>query len=326
MRYEIPGGFSSLPSVVVLGGGHGMAANLTALRRVTNRLTAVVTVADDGGSSGRLRSELNCLPPGDLRMALSALCGDDVVGRTWAEVLQYRFTSPGELDGHPIGNLLMAGIWQRLGDPVAGLDLITELIGARGRVLPMAAEPLEIEAQVIGHDPDRPEEPVAVRGQVAVATTPGQIESIRLVPEEPTACPEAVAAVLDADWIILGPGSWFTSVLPHLMVPELAEALASTSARRVLCLNITASEDETPGFDAARHIELVAEHAPRMRFDVVLADASFSGGPMESYAASLGARLVTSDMVMRDGTDRHNPLLLASTYSEILTGPTGSAD
>lgn len=323
MRYEIPGGFSTLPAVVVLGGGHGMAANLTALRRVTDRLAAVVTVADDGGSSGRLRDELDCLPPGDLRMALAALCGDDPAGRQWADVLQYRFDSTGSLAGHPIGNLLIAGLWQRVGNPVDGLDQLAELIGARGRVLPMANQPLAIEADVIGGDPEHPDDVAQVVGQVAVASTTGDIDAIRLVPDEPRACAEAVTEVLDADWVILGPGSWFTSVLPHLMVPELAEALCATSAKRVLTLNLSPTEDETPGFTAARHIELVAEHAPQLRFDVVLADRSFAEGDrhISSYAASLGAELVVSDMVMRDGTARHHPLRLASAYSEIMTGP-----
>lgn len=321
MRYEIPGGYGALPSVVVLGGGHGLSANLTALRRVTDRLTAVVTVADDGGSSGRLRGELGCLPPGDLRMALAALCGDDPAGRRWSDVLQYRFVSDGTLAGHPIGNLLIAGVWQQTGDPVAGLDLLAELIGARGRVLPMAGEPLDIEAQVVGHDRTRPEDLVPVRGQVAVATTPGWIQSIALIPQRPAACPDAVAAVLDADWVILGPGSWFTSVLPHLMVPELAEALCTTRAKKILTLNITPGSDETSDFTAARLIELVADHEPRLRFDVVVADESYARGDtaIASYASSLGAQLVRADLIMRDGTARHHPLRLASAYSEIMT-------
>ena len=117
--------------MVAFGGGHGLSASLSALRRVTDQLTAIVTVADDGGSSGRLRDELNCLPPGDLRMALAALCGDDESGRTWADVLQYRFTSDGPLGDHAIGNLLIAGLWERLGDPVAGLDMVAGCSGPR---------------------------------------------------------------------------------------------------------------------------------------------------------------------------------------------------
>src|SRR3954452_20852238 len=133
--FPIPGGddgpdssFGRLPEVVAFGGGHGLSASLAALRRITDRLTAVVTVADDGGSSGRLRSELNCLPPGDLRMALAALCGDDVSGRTWADVLQYRFDGSGPLSVHALGNLLIAGLWERRGDPVAGLDMVANLL------------------------------------------------------------------------------------------------------------------------------------------------------------------------------------------------------
>ena len=171
-----------LPAVVAFGGGHGLSASLTALRRVTDQLTAIVTVADDGGSSGRLRAELNCLPPGDLRMALAALCGDDESGRTWADVLQYRFHSAGPLGDHAIGNLLIAGLWERLGDPVAGLDMVARLLGAKGRVLPMASVPLEIEADVIGLDPARPDEISAVRGQAQVAKTAGEVSAVRLDP------------------------------------------------------------------------------------------------------------------------------------------------
>ncbi|MCB0162287.1 MAG: YvcK family protein, partial [Caldilineaceae bacterium] len=132
--------------MVAFGGGHGLFAALSALRYLTTRLTAVVTVADDGGSSGRLREEFDILPPGDLRMALAALCGDDEVGQLWADVLQSRFTGAGPLAGHAIGNLLIAGLWQKLPDPVAGLDMVGELLRIRGRVLPMAAVPLTIEA------------------------------------------------------------------------------------------------------------------------------------------------------------------------------------
>ena len=134
------------PSVVALGGGHGLAASLQALRRVTDSLTAVVTVADDGGSSGRLRRELGVLPPGDLRMALAALCGDDEWGQTWSRVAQHRFRSAGDLHDHAVGNLLIVALWELLGDSVAGLDWVARLLGAHGRVLPMSVVPLDIEA------------------------------------------------------------------------------------------------------------------------------------------------------------------------------------
>ena len=308
-----------LPAVVAFGGGHGLSASLSALRRVTDRLTAVVTVADDGGSSGRLREELGCLPPGDLRMALAALCGDDQSGRTWADVLQYRFSSAGPLADHAIGNLLIAGLWERLGDPVAGLDMVANLLGAKGRVLPMAAVPLQIVAEVIGLDPLRPDEISTVAGQAAVAKTTAEVSAVHLVPHDPPACPESIEVVLAADWVVLGPGSWFTSVIPHLLVPKLAHAIQETEARRILTLNLEPA-GETAGFSPAKHIELLAEHAPNLRLDVVLADASFAGDDphLGSWARSLGAELVVADLAARDGSPRHDALRLASAYAEIM--------
>ena len=308
-----------LPRVVAFGGGHGLAASLSALRRVTDRLTAIVTVADDGGSSGRLRAELNCLPPGDLRMALAALCGDDESGRTWADVLQYRFNGDGGLSGHAIGNLLIAGLWERLGDPVAGLDMVARLLGAEGRVLPMASVPLDIEADVIGVDPTQPDEIAQIRGQANVATTPGEVSAVRLRPTDPPACPESVEVVLEAEWIVLGPGSWFTSVIPHLLAPKLAAAIHGTEARRILTLNLVPA-DETAGFSAAKHIELLADHAPDLRLDVVLADSRFAADDqhLPAWVDSLGARLVVADLAARDGTARHDPLRLASAYAEVM--------
>ncbi|SDS11019.1 conserved hypothetical protein, cofD-related [Friedmanniella luteola] len=310
---------STLPAVVAFGGGHGLSASLSALRRVTDRLTAVVTVADDGGSSGRLRAELNCLPPGDLRMALAALCGDDPSGRTWADVLQYRFASSGPLRDHAIGNLLIAGLWERLGDPVAGLDMVAGLLGAKGRVLPMAAVPLQIVADVIGLDPARPDEVSSIRGQAAVARTTAEVCAVHLEPADPPACPESVASVRAADWAVLGPGSWFTSVIPHLLVPELARAVEQTAARRILTLNLEPA-GETAGFSPAKHIELLAEHAPNLRLDVVLADASFAADDphLGRWARSLGADLVVADLAARDGSPRHDTLRLASAYAEIM--------
>ena len=133
------------PKVVAFGGGHGLAATLRALRMLAVDITAIVTVADNGGSSGRLRKEFNSLPPGDLRMALAALCSEDEWGRSWAELIQYRFTSDGDLNGHAIGNLLLAALWNRESDPVKGLDKVGELLNVVGRVLPMSNEPLDIE-------------------------------------------------------------------------------------------------------------------------------------------------------------------------------------
>ena len=320
------GGPGGSLKIVGLGGGHGLAASLAALRTVTDELTAIVTVADDGGSSGRLRRSYGVLPPGDLRMALAALCRDDEWGTTWSRVVQHRFAagSPsadgsGDLAGHTVGNLLIVALWDLLGDTVAGLDWVGRLLGTGGRVLPMAAVPLDIVAEVVGVDPDRPDEVSIVRGQAACAVTPGEVRAISLLPADPPAVPEAVRAVLDADWVIFGPGSWFTSVLPHLMVPKLAAALHATSARRMVVLNLVPQPGETDGFSPHKHLEVLADHAPDLTVDVVLADTNAVGAgtltDLEKAAGALGARLVTADVAMADGTPRHDPRLLAGEYA-----------
>jgi uncharacterized cofD-like protein len=308
---------------VALGGGHGLAASLAALRLVTGDLTAIVTVADDGGSSGRLRRDYGVLPPGDLRMALAALCGDDEWGTTWSKVVQHRFAGDRELAGHAVGNLLIVALWDLLGDTVAGLDWVGRLLGTGGRVLPMAAVPLDIVAEVVGADAARPDDVSTVRGQVACASTPGRVRSITLLPPDPPAVPEAVHAVLDADWVVFGPGSWFTSVLPHLLVPELSSALHATAARRLVVLNLAPQPGETEGFSPHKHLEVLAEHAPALTVDAVLADSTAAEpgnlAGLEKAAALLGARLVLADVAAADGTPRHDPRLLAGTYAEIFS-------
>lgn len=322
------------PRVVALGGGHGLAVSLSALRRICGDLTAIVTVADDGGSSGSLRRQYGVLPPGDLRMALAALCGDDDWGTTWSKVVQHRFGGDGELAGHAVGNLLIIALWDLLGDAVAGLEWVGRLLGTQGRVLPMSSVPLDIVAEVEGADPDRPAEISRVRGQHACASTAGRVRSISLMPDDPPAVPAAVTAVLEADWVVFGPGSWFTSVLPHLLVPELAAALRDTRARRLVALNLAPQPGETGGFSPHQHLEVLAGHSPGLAFDVVLADraaAANHGGDgddavadLEKAAGLLGARVVLADVALADGTPRHDPLLLARAYAEIFGEGSGA--
>ena len=306
-------------NVVALGGGHGLHACLSALRRIVVNPTAVVTVADNGGSSGRLRGEFGVLPPGDLRMALAALCGDDEWGRTWERVLQHRFAGEGQMNGHVVGNLLIVSLWELLGDHVSALEWVGRLLGAQGTVLPMAVTPMDITAEVRGADPTRPDEVRTVRGQVEVATTEGRIVSVRLDPADPTACPEAVQAVLDADWVVLGPGSWYTSVIPHLMVPALRKALVETSARLLVVLNLEGQAGETHGYGPEDHLAALHEHASDLHLHTVLADPTTveDALSLEQAVASWGARLEVADVARGDGSPRHDGDKLATAFRRV---------
>jgi uncharacterized cofD-like protein len=329
-------------AAVALGGGHGLHATLSALRLLARRgiadpVTAVVTVADDGGSSGRLRRELGLLPPGDLRMALAALADehsapdpvtvpDRDTATPWVRLLQHRFGGTGALAGHAVGNLLLAGLMEVLDDPVGSLDAVGALVGACGRVLPMACEPLDIEAEVTGLDDD-PRVAHRICGQVAVASTPGRVRRVRLLPEAPQVCPEALAAVRSADVLLLGPGSWFTSVLPHLLLPDLREALVTSTARRIIVLNLAPEPGETAGFSPEQHLAVLAEHAPELRVDAVLADTAGVAVPdrLRRAAAGMlspGGRVHLAPVAAADpATPRHDPAALADALAAILHNP-----
>ena len=260
------------PRIVALGGGHGLFTMLTALRRLTNDLTAVVTVADDGGSSGRIRREFDVLPPGDLRMALVALSGRGPQDQQWAELYQHRLGGYGALAGHPVGNLVMTGLFEQIGDPVGALALLAQGLGAVGRVLPMSEVPLDLVATVEPHDRDDPVRGRRIRGQSAIASSPGRVRHIAIRPADAPACPIAVDAVRTADVVVLGPGSWFTSVLPHLLLPELARAMVETAGRVVVVLNLVPQPGETDGFSPAEHLRVLRRYCPDLRVDIVIAD------------------------------------------------------
>jgi len=307
------------PRVVCLGGGHGLAATLTAIRSITSDITAIVTVADNGGSSGRLRKEFPIMPPGDLRMALTALCADDEWGRSWAEILQYRFTSEGELNGHPVGNLLLAALWDRDEDAVAGLDRIGALLKVVGRVLPMAAEPVDIEAVFSNNGEEK-----IVRGQVQVATASGTLQSVKLIPQEPPARAESIEAIENAELITMGPGSWFSSVLPHLLVPEIRSAITDSSARKILLLNLDAhtyqglDSREFAGHSPLQHLLLLERYAPEIRFDYVVADESTSGlDELRSHLSTRGSELLLAQLRSENSPLHHDPEKLGQLFSHI---------
>lgn len=305
--------------VVALGGGHGLAATLSALRSVTNEITAVVTVADNGGSSGRLRSEFNSLPPGDLRMALAALCADDEWGRNWAEILQYRFTSTGQMSGHALGNLLLTALWDRDGDPVAGVAKVGELLKIVGRVLPMALDPLDIEGIFQTANGE-----VSIRGQVEVATAKGKVKSLKLIPENPSATPEAIEAILEADWITIGPGSWFSSVMPHFLLRDQADAIAKSSAKKIMIFNLPEpdSKDEFAGIGPVEHLDFILAHQADLRIDIALADPSIfkddqSRISLANKVAKCGGKLEIVDLSKVLGSSSHDVAKMSSFFAHI---------
>ncbi|MGQ4506645.1 gluconeogenesis factor YvcK family protein [Dermabacteraceae bacterium P13103] len=302
------------PRVVAFGGGHGLAANLKALRHITQDLTAVVTVADNGGSSGRLREHMPVLPPGDLRMALAALCDDTSAGHMWRDVIQHRFENAGELEGHAVGNLLIVALWQLLDDPVEGLKYVGDLLGARGRVLPMALDPLHIEADVRVAGELR-----KVRGQAQVAAADGYVEEVRLLPANPRVPQQVLDAVERADWLIFGPGSWFTSVLPHLMVPDLADAVASSCARRMVTMNLSAGVSEAEGRNFADLLDVLCAQRPDIRYHALLADPSCLADPalMRKRTEKHGTELVLRSVGVSGNVPEHEPLRLASAYRDV---------
>jgi uncharacterized cofD-like protein len=310
---------------VALGGGHGLYASLSALRLLTSELTAVVTVADDGGSSGRIRRELGVLPPGDLRMALAALAGADPLDAVWAETLQHRFGGTGALAGHPVGNLVLAGLMDRLGDPVDALARVADLVGAVGQVLPMSPVPLDLIAEVDRFDPDDPVRTRRIHGQSSIAATPGRVHNGRLLPPGAPACARAADAVREADVVVLGPGSWFTSVIPHLLVHELGHALASTKARIVVTVNLVPQAGETDDFSPEELLRALGEHAERhggLFVDAIVADSDsvLDHRSLRAYARDIGARLVLSKVAADDSPERHDPARLAAAYQVALGG------
>ncbi|WP_422117465.1 gluconeogenesis factor YvcK family protein [Brachybacterium sp. UNK5269] len=310
--------------VVALGGGHGLAANLRALRLLADDITAVVTVADNGGSSGRIRTEMPVLPPGDLRMALAALCEDSDWGSIWGDVIQHRFATEGELDGHALGNLMIVALWQILDDPIEGLDQMAELLGARGRVLPMALDPLDIEADVRAADGALR----TVSGQFQVATAEGRVEDVRLIPPRPRVPRDVIEALGRADWIIVGPGSWYTSVLPHLMIPEIAEAIRTSPARCCITANLSVGVQEAEGMSSIDLLEVLLERAPGCGFDALLADPTTLDDALElaEAATAHGIRTLLRQVSVGDGLPHHDPVRLAAAYRDLFDDAYGDVE
>jgi uncharacterized cofD-like protein len=288
------------PRVVAIGGGHGLAVTLRAVRKYAGSVTAIVSVADDGGSSGRLRKELGIVPPGDLRKCLVALSdGSSNSARRLAAAFEYRFESD-ELSGHALGNLVIAGLMASTGDLQIALDEAGELLRTAGRVLPAAAEPVLLVAETGSGE---------VRGQTAVMSTPG-IEHVSIIPPDVAAPAEAIEAIEEADQVVFGPGSLFTSVLAALAVPEITTAVSKCTAKRVYVANLRQQTGESAGMDVGEHVSALMRHG--VMIDVVVADTTSIGlGDTDGF----GVEVVEAKVAKPNGL-AHDPGKLA----EVLAG------
>ena len=289
--------------VTGIGGGHGLAASLLAARHYAADIAAVVTVADDGGSSGKLTRELGIPPPGDIRNCLVALAGHD----DRAELYQHRFQE-GALTGHTVGNLIIAALTEMKGDFGEAVAAAGRMLGCEGRVYPATGEIVALMAHVRGG---------VVRGQVAVAETRDPIQALFLEPRAPRANEGAVRAILDAEQVILGPGSLFTSLIATVLVPGIRVALQQTNARRVFVCNARMQKGETEGLDAAAHVESLLAHAGANTVDVVVAQSPalpVDGVELGSLRA-LGLDVVEADIASETGA--HDPGRLAEVLSSL---------
>ena len=295
------------PAVVALGGGHGLATTLTALRRYAGSVTAVVSVADDGGSSGRLRQIYDVPAPGDLRKCLVALAEPDSV---WREAFEHRFRG-GDLDGHALGNLILVGLTQVLGDFGQALEEAGRLLDCAGRVLPATTDPVVLTADAGDGGGDSP----SVEGQVAVSNSMDRIRRVHIVPEDAKAHPDVLSAIELADQVILAPGSLFTSLAPVLCVPAIKEALGATRGRIVHVCNMAPQVPETLGLDATDHLRAVLDHGARV--DVFLYHLGGELAADEISIRALGVEPVAAD-VAGPGGHVHDPAALAKALEGLL--------
>lgn len=277
------GGATAGPRVVALGGGTGLSTLLSGLKHHTSDLTAIVTVADDGGSSGRLRRDLGVLPPGDIRSCLEALAEDDSILR---ELFSYRFPE-GELAGHSLGNLLLIALSDIAGSFEQAIAATERLLGAGGRVLPATLDQVALEAQM--------SDGRTIAGQARITGSRSSCRSVRLQPEKVQPAAAALAAVTGAELVVIGPGSLFTSLIPNLLIPELAAAVKAQQCRRLFVCNVMTQPGETVGFSAADHLETLQRHAGPDIVDTILVNTAAPPPEIVDAYAREGAQPVAID-------------------------------
>lgn len=316
------------------GGGHGLYATLRALNHLKHNnsdgaeqvdITAIVGVSDDGGSSGRLRENFPIVPPGDLRMALAALCPlESDLARSGLEyrvedLLQYRFDPDmsSDLAGHAVGNILLAALWSQGYSTVEGLDALGSMLNIQGRVLPASTEPTVISAQVRVGGNNGESKVNEIVGQGAVAITDGKVLTISLDPPAPKVSVEVTNAIEQSDFLIFGPGSWFTSVIPHLMTPGILGAISRSDGRKILVLNLAPQSGETATYVPTDYLDSWLELAPNIPIDVVVADPEYVSEfeQFERRTSELGG--VVQWGTLSQSPQSHDPNLLAKAFDMV---------
>ncbi len=315
------------PKVVAIGGGHGLNTLLRGLKEHTDHITAIVTVADDGGSSGRLRRDLGILPPGDFRNCLAAL--SDAEGLV-SQLFQYRFSNDSDLEGHSFGNLYLTAMTAITGGFEAALEESSRVLAVRGRVVPSTLAQVTLGAEVLAPEQAPGEGDSRIRqvqGESNIGHVRGRIQRVYLQPADARAYPEAIRAILDADLIVIGPGSLYTSVLPNLLVHDLTEALRSARAQKIYVCNVATQPGETSGYTVTDHIDTLVSHVGRDVISVVLANDRIIedrplGGSAEwvqpPAAPAPWLRLVLRDLVDREHPWRHDAHKLAAALIELI--------
>jgi len=302
--------------IAALGGGHGLSTLLRGLKRYTSNLTAIVTVSDDGGSSGLLRREMGLLPPGDLRNCITALAKAEPL---MTQLFQYRFGAGTGVDGHAFGNLLIAAMTAITGDFAKAISETSRVLAVRGRILPSSLEDVVLCAEVRSRtNPDAA--PSLIRGESSIPKAGGLIERVYLQPSGVRGYPEATRAILHADLIVVGPGSLYTSVLPNLLIADISKAIKASPALKVYVCNVATQPGETDGYDAGDHVRALGEHLGSLFFDYVMINSTMACQlPPGSGSAMVKPHFVTrydGGVVMADLVDgqlpwRHDPAKVA---------------
>jgi uncharacterized cofD-like protein len=277
--------------LVAIGGGTGLSTLLAGLKLLVgasdgegvwlDTLSAIVTVSDDGGSSGRLREELQMLPPGDIRNCMVALSEDSTL---LSRLFRYRFRGDGELGGHSFGNLFLAALTEVTGDFVEAVRLSSEIIASKGRIYPATINDVRLVAEL--------EDGTEVRGETQITASKAAIRTLRLEPEQCLPLPEALSAIRSADAITIGPGSLYTSILPNLLVARVADAIASTRALKIFICNLMTQPGETDGYTARQHLEVLQTYAPQISFDYVIANNRLISPEQAALYAADGAHQI----------------------------------